>query len=114
MEERKSFVEKYAENKSDKKRSFKIKLPKLKFRFPKINQDLFFKYFVFLVTITVAFSCFYMNLNKPSDTINRYDIVNSGLGLTILMDKKTGLTWRNVWCDDKEKIPKLLVKDGLQ
>lgn len=36
--------------------------------------------------------------------INRYQIVSSS-GLTILLDTQTGLAWRNVYTDNKERIP---------
>lgn len=35
---------------------------------------------------------------------DRYTITHSG-GLTLLLDTKTGLVWRNVWDDNKSRIP---------
>jgi len=58
-----------------------------------------------LVFITVWFVLFLIwNINKNSDTDNRYQVYNAD-GNTILLDKRTGNTWRNVWCDNKDKIP---------
>ncbi len=35
---------------------------------------------------------------------NRYDVVSNGM-LTILVDKQTGMTWRNCVCNEKSPIP---------
>jgi hypothetical protein len=37
--------------------------------------------------------------------IERYSIINGEYSPTILLDKKTGVTWRNINCDNKEKVP---------
>lgn len=66
------------------------------------------KYKVFitlLIFITVWFFMFLVwKIHTTSDTGNRYQIVNSDNSV-ILLDKRTGLTWRNVWNNEKEKIP---------
>ena len=36
---------------------------------------------------------------------NRYDVVTSSNMLTILVDKKTGVTWRNCVCGEKSNVP---------
>lgn len=36
---------------------------------------------------------------------NRYEVVTSNSMLTILVDKKTGETWRNCICGDKSNVP---------
>lgn len=36
---------------------------------------------------------------------NRYDVVSSNNMLTVLIDKKTGQTWRNCVCSEKSPIP---------
>ncbi len=36
---------------------------------------------------------------------NRYEVVTSSNMLTILVDKKTGETWRNCICGEKSNIP---------
>ena len=43
-------------------------------------------------------------IHISSDTGNRYQIVNLSDN-TILLDKRTGLTWRNVWNNNKDKLP---------
>lgn len=96
MEERKSFVEKYADKNKDNK---------IKFQFPKINQDLFYKYFVFVVTILLVFTAFHQYLNISVKFDGRYEIIHGDLTPTILLDKRTGLTWRNEICDEKQKVP---------
>lgn len=102
MEERKSFIEKYASNKTSKKR--KLKLPKL--TFPKINHELAFKYFVFIVTIITIFTSYCMYLDNAKKYMqDDYTIIDADHGLTILLNKKTGSTYRNIFCDNKEKIP---------
>ncbi len=40
-----------------------------------------------------------------SNTKNRYDVVTSNNMLTILVDKKTGETWRNCICGEKSNVP---------
>ena len=39
-----------------------------------------------------------------SNTKNRYDVVTSNNMLTILVDKKTGETWRNCICGEKSNV----------
>lgn len=39
------------------------------------------------------------------NTKNRYDVVTSSNMLTILVDKKTGETWRNCICGEKSNVP---------
>ena len=36
---------------------------------------------------------------------NRYDVITSNSMLTILVDKKTGETWRNCICGEKSNVP---------
>ena len=36
---------------------------------------------------------------------NRYEVVTGNSMLTILVDKKTGETWRNCICGDKSNVP---------
>ena len=58
---------------------------------------------IIVVSIIVSFfiiSCFYKDKNKEY----KYSIHSSD-GLTILIDKENGLTWRNCFCDNNEKIP---------
>lgn len=43
-------------------------------------------------------------IHITSDTGNRYQIVNSD-NCVILLDKRSGLTWRNVWNNEDEQIP---------
>lgn len=43
-------------------------------------------------------------IHTTSNAGNRYQIVNSD-NLVILLDKRTGLTWRNTWNNNKDKIP---------
>lgn len=40
-----------------------------------------------------------------TNTKNRYDVVTSNNMLTILVDKKTGETWRNCICGEKSNVP---------
>lgn len=40
-----------------------------------------------------------------TNTKNRYDVVTSSNMLTILVDKKTGETWRNCICGEKSNVP---------
>lgn len=103
MEERKSFVEKYADK--NENNSSKFRFSKFKFAFPKINQDLFYKYFVFIITVSLAFIAFNAYLKTSLKLDNRYEIIHGDLTPTILLDKRTGLTWRNEVCDDKQKVP---------
>ncbi len=35
---------------------------------------------------------------------NRYDVISNGM-LTILLDKQTGMTWRNCVCNEQSPIP---------
>lgn len=105
MEERKSFVEKYAESKSGKNNMQKIKLPKFKIKFPKINHELIFKYFMLIVFASLI-SRYIQNISINSEGVNnRFEIEKSNFGMTILLDKKNGTTWRNIHCDEKTKIP---------
>ena len=39
------------------------------------------------------------------NTKNRYDVVTGSNMLTILVDKKTGETWRNCICGEKSNVP---------
>lgn len=39
------------------------------------------------------------------NTKNRYDVVTGSNMLTILIDKKTGETWRNCICGEKSNVP---------
>lgn len=41
---------------------------------------------------------------KHNET-DRYSIISNNNMLTILVDKKTGLTWRNSICDGKNNVP---------
>ena len=36
--------------------------------------------------------------------VNRYQLFKNN-DITILLDKQTGLTWRNVWNNNKDKVP---------
>lgn len=55
---------------------------------------------VILALIILAGICF--QGIKPKD---RYEVVTSPGMLTILVDKKTGETWRNCICDEKSNVP---------
>ena len=39
------------------------------------------------------------------NTKNRYDVVTGSNMMTILVDKKTGETWRNCICGEKSNVP---------
>lgn len=57
----------------------------------------------FLICIVCLIIGLLVGFNTHTKT-DRYQIVK-GDNNTILLDKQTGLTWRNVWIDDKDKIP---------
>ena len=50
-------------------------------------------------TIFIIYNAVIMNIDNDRYTIKHND------GLTLLLDKKTGLVWRNVWNNNKDKIP---------
>ena len=61
--------------------------------------------FTALTFITVWAILFVVwQIHITSDTGNRYQIVN-GDNCVILLDKRTGNTWRNVWNNNNEKLP---------
>ena len=66
--------------------------------------------FLRYITITLSFITIWAimllvwEIHQTSDAGNRYQIVNSD-NCVILLDKRTGLTWRNVWNNNKDKIP---------
>lgn len=39
------------------------------------------------------------------NTNNRYAVITGSNMMTVLLDKKTGVTWRNCICDTKSNIP---------
>lgn len=57
----------------------------------------------FLIILIVLLIGLIIGFNLNNDKNNRYQIVKTNNN-TILLDKKTGLTWRNVWIDEKDKI----------
>jgi hypothetical protein len=50
-------------------------------------------------TLFIIHNAIIINANQ-----DRYEIKHNG-GLTLLLDKKTGLVWRNVYNNNKERIP---------
>lgn len=36
---------------------------------------------------------------------NRYEVITGSNRMTVLLDKKTGVTWRNCVCDEKSNVP---------
>lgn len=54
---------------------------------------------VFLAVLIVISMFFCQNKT------NRYEVVTGANMLTILVDKETGLTWRNCVCGDKSNVP---------
>ena len=59
----------------------------------------------FLIFITVWSVLFIVATSyKNYAPVNRYQIVRDSDN-TILLDKQTGLTWRNTWNNNKDKIP---------
>ena len=106
MQEKPSFIEKYAKRENFKLPKFpSIKIPKINIKIPpiKLNPDLIYNYFVLIVLVVLT--VFKSLSNKHLENIDRYTIINGNYDPTILLDKKTGLTWRNVNCEGKEKIP---------
>ena len=61
------------------------------------------KKFEFLICLICIIIGLLIGLNIHTKT-DRYQIVKTD-NSTILLDKQTGLTWRNVWTDEKDKIP---------
>lgn len=57
----------------------------------------------FLIVLIVLLIGLIIGFNLNNDKNNRYQIVKTNNN-TILLDKKTGLTWRNCYIDDKDKI----------
>lgn len=58
-----------------------------------------------LVFITIWVILFIVASNcKNHIPVNRYQLFKDNDN-TILLDKQTGLTWRNVWNNNKDKIP---------
>ncbi len=55
-----------------------------------------------LIVLLIA-SLWVQNANQNSN--DRYSIVTGSNMLTIMIDKKTGLTWRNCICDEKNLVP---------
>lgn len=66
----------------------------------------FFKIFVVFFTFVTLWVIMFLvwKIHITSNSDNRYQIVNTD-NCVILLDKRTGLTWRNVWNNNKEKIP---------
>lgn len=54
---------------------------------------------IILVTLWVQY--LFPNFNET----DRYEVISNSNMLTILVDKKTGLTWRNSICDEKSNVP---------
>ena len=50
-------------------------------------------------TLFIIYNAVIMNIDNDRYTIKHND------GLTLLLDKKTGLVWRNVWNNKKDRIP---------
>lgn len=59
----------------------------------------FIKDIILLILVLFIAISFY-----TSNTNNRYTLFNGKYGV-ILLDKKTGITWRQVTIDEKEEIP---------
>lgn len=60
-----------------------------------------------LTIITVWFMLFIIwDINKKYESGSRYQLFNTkDENLLILLDRKTGLTWRNIWNNNQEKLP---------
>lgn len=54
---------------------------------------------ILLVTLWIQY--IFPNYNE----VDRYSVVSSNNMLTVLVDKKTGLTWRNTVCDETSGVP---------
>ena len=55
-----------------------------------------------LAIAILAVLCIQIGQQLPK---NRYEVVSSNNMLTILIDKKTGNTWRNCVCSEKSNVP---------
>lgn len=56
----------------------------------------------FLMFILLALGIL-IGQNQYKESKNRYEIKQLDTA-TVMYDKQNGLAWRNVWCDNKEKI----------
>ena len=64
-----------------------------------------YKYFVTVVAFLTVWAWMFLtwNIHITSDMGNRYQIVDTSSNI-LLLDKRTGLVWRNVWNNNKDKI----------
>ena len=57
---------------------------------------------IILAILILTALCVQISAQNGKD---RYDVVTSSNMLTILVDKKTGVTWRNCVCGEKSNVP---------
>lgn len=61
--------------------------------------------YVFFFFVVIILGLVTINNSFKQKETSRYEIISIANSQTILLDKQTGLTWRNMPCDSKNKAP---------
>ncbi len=59
---------------------------------------------ILIALVILIFAGLFIQIGKANNA-DRYEVVTGSNMLTILVDKKTGETWRNCICGEKSNVP---------